>query len=145
MIDSTIVRALACVAGSSVQKEQALGRSYGGFTIKIHFVTDALGILLRWIVSPGQGSDIKYAGNLLCDFTYSYVLADRAYDCGYLIDQSCILVIPSKLKRRLMRKSDKHIYKERAMTECYVSKFKFLDVFFLVTTSRSSALVTSLR
>ena len=41
MIDSTIVRSHACAAGY-LQEREALGRSKGGFTTKIHAVTDAL-------------------------------------------------------------------------------------------------------
>ncbi len=60
LIDSTIVRAHACAAGaanSSAQAE-ALGRSQGGFTTKIHAMTDAPGNPLAFILTGGQASDI---------------------------------------------------------------------------------------
>ena len=43
LIDSTITRAHACAAGAagSSAKAEALGRSKGGFTTKIHAITDA--------------------------------------------------------------------------------------------------------
>lgn len=67
LIDSTITRAHACAAGaagSSAEKE-ALGRSKGGFTTKIHAITDALGNPLDFILTGGQASDIGQAENLL--------------------------------------------------------------------------------
>ena len=56
MIDSTIVRTHACAAGD-MQDKQALGRSAGGFTTKIHALVDALGNPLKFILTPGQRSD----------------------------------------------------------------------------------------
>ena len=49
MIDSTIVRAHACAAGygKDTQEQEALGRSKGGFTTKIHTLVDALGNPLK--------------------------------------------------------------------------------------------------
>jgi transposase len=46
MIDSTIIRAHACAAGltKESQSSEALGRSKGGFTTKIHAVVDGLGV-----------------------------------------------------------------------------------------------------
>ncbi len=45
MIDATIVRAHACSAGykKNSQEQEALGRSKGGFTTKIHALVDDLG------------------------------------------------------------------------------------------------------
>jgi transposase len=52
LIDSTIVRAHACAAGAcgSAAEDEALGRSRGGFSTKIHALTDALGNPLKFIV-----------------------------------------------------------------------------------------------
>lgn len=45
MIDATIIRAHPCAAGyrKGQHDREALGRSKGGFTTKIHAVVDALG------------------------------------------------------------------------------------------------------
>ncbi len=50
MIDSTIIRAHACSAGygKNTHTKEALGRSKGGFTTKIHAITDALGNPIRF-------------------------------------------------------------------------------------------------
>ena len=50
IIDGTIVRAHACAAGygKGSQTQEALGRSKGGFTTKIHALVDALGNPLKF-------------------------------------------------------------------------------------------------
>ncbi|MFZ2449707.1 MAG: IS5 family transposase, partial [Methylovulum miyakonense] len=50
-IDSTINRAHACAAGAagSNAEAEALGRSRGGFSTKVHALTDALGLPLGFI------------------------------------------------------------------------------------------------
>ena len=64
---------------------QALGRSRGGLTTKIHMLADALGRPLRFIVTAGQVGDITQAPALIDGQTGDAVLADKAYDttpCG---------------------------------------------------------------
>ncbi len=57
IIDTTIVRAHPCAAGalktSGGQDCQALGRSRGGFSTKIHVAVDGLGNPLRFRLSAG--------------------------------------------------------------------------------------------
>ena len=71
MIDVTIVRSHACSAGygKNTQDIQALGRSKGGFTTKIHALVDALGNPLKFILTPGQRHEITQAStlDLLCN------------------------------------------------------------------------------
>lgn len=45
--------------------DQALGRSRGGLTTKVHMLVDALGRPLRFIVTAGQVGDITQAPALL--------------------------------------------------------------------------------
>src|SRR5690606_34703410 len=65
VIDSTIVRAHACSAGYGDQNDQGLGRSKGGFTSKIHAKNDALGNVIKFIITPGQKNDSTQAHSLL--------------------------------------------------------------------------------
>lgn len=55
MIDATIIRAHPCAAGYEKDQgpREALGRSKGGFTTKIHVVVDALGQALKFSLTPG--------------------------------------------------------------------------------------------
>jgi uncharacterized protein (DUF934 family) len=67
MIDATIVRAHACSSGygKDTQDTQALGRSRGGFTTKIHALVDVLGNPLKFILTPGQRHEITQASALI--------------------------------------------------------------------------------
>lgn len=130
MIDSTVVRAHCCASGysGSNQEQEALGRSAGGYSTKVHALVDALGNPLKILVTPGQSSDIKQASQLLNDIGKSSVLADKGYDCDKLIDElkekDCEAVIPPKKNRKKQRSYDKHLYKERHLIECFFNKIK---------------------
>jgi len=130
MIDATIVRAHASAAGYGNQKVEALGRSSGGFSSKIHAKVDALGNALEFIITPGQRADITQAEALLKNTKdASYVIADRGYDSNKfrlkIIQKGFTPVIPSKRNSRNPYAYDKHIYKERHLVECFFSKIKY--------------------
>lgn len=130
MIDSTIVRAHACSSG--YQKDsasaEALGRSKGGFSTKIHTLVDALGNPLKFILTPGQRNDIIQSGALLDGLFNTTVIADKGYDANLLLDiiaaQDSIAVIPPKQNRKVQRDYDEHLYKERYLIECFFGKIK---------------------
>jgi len=132
MLDSTIVRAHACAAGAprsaGSPPNQAQGRSKGGFTAKIHVITDGLGNPLDFILTEGQAADITQASPLLEDIKAVYAIMDKAYDADKLIEQlkaqDIIPVIPPKANRKEPREYDRHIYKERALIECFIGKLK---------------------
>ncbi len=130
MIDATIVRSHPCSSGykKDSQDEQALGRSKGGFTTKIHAVVDALGQAVRFTLTGGQRHDITQASDLLSGFAGVTVIADKGYDSEKLISQiqsqGCIPVIPPRSNRKNPRNYDKHIYKERHLIECFFNKIK---------------------
>ena len=64
-IDSTIVRAHQHAAGAAKKKgKQALGRSRGGLTTKIHACVEGLGQLARFTLTGGQVADITQAQTL---------------------------------------------------------------------------------
>lgn len=66
-------------AGKRGQQFQAIGRSRGGLTTKIHAAMDALGNPLRFELTAGQAHD-SVMGLKAMDLTRKRVLADRAYD-----------------------------------------------------------------
>jgi len=127
MIDSTIVRSHACSAGL-FQKREALGRSRGGFSTKIHALTDALGNPLKFILTPGQQSDITQAKNLTNDVFDAACLADKGYISKQFIStlkkKNCTPVIPSRNNAKKPLKYDKELYKERNAIECFLGKIK---------------------
>ena len=65
MLDSTIVRAPAGRHRKRGASDQALGRSRGGLTSKIHMQADTLARPLRVILTAGQAGDITTAPALL--------------------------------------------------------------------------------
>jgi len=81
------------------QAEQALGRSRGGFSTKIHVTVDALGNPLRLHLTAGQRHDSTQAIALLDGFQFDYVIADRGYAAQDFVDwvlkQGCQTVIPA--------------------------------------------------
>jgi transposase len=132
MIDSTIVRAHSCAAGalkkSGGQKAQALGRSKGGFSTKIHIAVDALGNPLRFILTPGQVHDITQAQALTKGFSFQYGLADKGYDSNAFVqsitDSGATAVIPPRSNRKEPREYDQYRYRERHLVECFINKIK---------------------
>jgi len=134
MVDATIVRAHACAAGYGNQEAQGLGRSKGGFTSKIHAKVDALGNLLRIVITPGQRNDITQADVLLCDVFNAHVIADKGYSSkelrSQIISQDCEPVIPPKSNAIDPWRYDEHIYKERHVIECFFSKIKYFRRIF---------------
>jgi transposase len=130
MIDSTIVRAHACAAGyeKDGNAAQALGKSKGGFTTKIHVLVDALGLPIKFILTGGQVHDSAQSKDLLRDVSNANVLADNAYYSkdlhSFLFERGCNVVIPPKSNAKEPHEYDKEIYKERHLIECFFSKLK---------------------
>ena len=130
-IDSTVARAHACAAGAvnSNAAAEALGRSRGGFDCKIHALTDALGLPVRFILTGGQAADITQAIPLVKDIgSTGGLLADKGYDANALLDwlgqRGIAAVIPPKAIRKVQRSCDWHMYKERHVIECMFGKLK---------------------
>jgi len=129
-LDSTIVRAHACAAGynKDSQAQEALGRSKGGFSTKIHAMVDALGNPLKFLLTAGQRHDITQAKNLIDDIKNTTVIADTAYDANDFIEtlhsKQCEPEIPSRRNRKEPRYCDKHLYAERHTIECFFGKVK---------------------
>lgn len=131
-IDSTINRAHACAAGAagSNADAEALGRSRGGFSTKVHAITDALGLPLGFILTGGQNSDIGQAESLLelAPEETEALGADKGYDCDALIEaikaRGMTAIIPPKTNRTETRECDWDAYRERHAIECFFGKIK---------------------
>lgn len=97
-------------------------------TTKIHAVVDALGNPLRILLTGGNVHDISPAPRLISGLFADFVLADKAYDAQAFIEAACSqgshVVIPPRSNRREQRYSDRHIYKERHLIECFFAKLK---------------------
>ena len=130
MIDATVIRAHPCAAGykRDSQAAEALGRSKGGFTCKIHALVDALGNPLKFRLTAGQSHDITQAPELIIGAKDADIIADKGYDSDALRDQirsqNCEPVIPGKSNRKIPIEYDETLYKERYAIECFFSKIK---------------------
>lgn len=129
MPDSSVIRAHQHAAGAKGgQQHQALGRSRGGFSTKIHAVVDGLGYPVDVTLTPGQTHDSVPAIKMLENICAVYIIADKAYDNDKIIalieSQGIIPVIPSRKNRKNRREYDKHIYKERHLVEIFFNKIK---------------------
>ena len=65
MFDSTVVRARVSAAGAKGAGRQALGRSGGGFTTKIHAKSDASGDIIAFDLTGREASDARHFETLL--------------------------------------------------------------------------------
>lgn len=129
MIDATIVRAHQHSAGARKDNgPQAIGRSRGGLTTKIHALVDALGNPANLILTAGQTHDLACAEDLIEHVDPGAMLADKAYDADTLIEKlkhrGITPVIPPKTNRTIKRACDFVLYCERNLIERFFNKIK---------------------
>jgi len=67
-------------ARSKKDENQAIGRSRGGLSTKIHTLVDALGRPLAFFLTAGQAHDLVGADALLPQMAADLLIADRAFD-----------------------------------------------------------------
>lgn len=111
---------------------QAIGRSRGGRTTKVHLLVDEAGRPRVLQLSPGQASDIVAANDLILGTRASRsLLADRAYDGDalrrMLIERGTIPVIPNKINRVNRHPFDAVAYRLRKAVErafCRLKDFR---------------------
>jgi transposase len=88
-------------------EDQAIGRSRGGRTTKIHAIVDAHGNPVALSLSRGQAHDINQAAPLLDQVELGAFLADKGYGSDALVamlnERGITPVIPSKANRRTPR------------------------------------------
>jgi transposase len=117
-----------CSGRKKKSQNQALGRSCGGFSTKIHAACDALGNPIRLIFTGGEASDCTQALALLDGMKTRAILADRGYDADYIVDAANAMgaeaVIPPKSNRKVVRLFDKDLYKARNLIERLFNKIK---------------------
>ena len=110
------------------QAEQALGRSRGGFSTKIHITVDGLGYPLRLRLTAGQRHDSTQALDLLTGLTFEHVIADRGYAgqdfVEWVIARGAEPVIPPHPTAKAQRDYDRWLYRERHLVECFINKIK---------------------
>jgi transposase len=114
---------------SKKDETQAIGRSRGGLSTKIHALVDALGRPLALLLTPGQAHDLVGADALLPQMTANLLIADRAFDADRRVRRPLAAagksaVIPPRPNRLAPRKFDRELYKRRHLIENFFCKLK---------------------
>jgi transposase len=131
MIDSTIVRAHRCAAGEQTEAQnQALGRSRGGFSTKIHLRCNAAGLPIGVVLSEGEAHDVTAYDGLMQqrDSDAGAMLADKGYDSDAirrdLRDSGATPEIPTKRNRKVQYSVSQPVYALRSRIECFIGQLK---------------------
>jgi transposase len=107
---------------------QAIGRSRGGLTTKIHALVDALGNPVELMLTPGQAQDLACAEPLIENVDPDALIGDKAYDADPFIDtlteRDISAVIPPKTNRKIQRACDFVLYCERNLVERFFNQLK---------------------
>jgi transposase len=101
---------------------QAIGRSRGGRTTKLHGLTDAKGRPRVLLLTAGNVNDITVAADLVGAIgPFRRLIADRGYDADHLRNliksRKAEAVIPSTTSRRRPIPYDRRAYKQRNRVE----------------------------
>ena len=131
-IDFTIVRAHQHAAGvkGGIKMREALGRSRGGFSTKIHLRTNAKGDPLTFDVTGGEAHEVKGYDALmeLHDVDPDRLLGDKGYDSddirNDLVERGIEPVIPPRSNRKTQIEYDREAYKRRNLIERCVNRLK---------------------
>jgi len=107
---------------------QALGRSRGGLSTKIHAAVDALGNPLRFRLTAGPVADITQADALIEGVEAQAVIGDKGYDAVALVARieasGAQAVIPPRKNRIQQRSYDHDLYKDRNLIERFFNRLK---------------------
>ena len=111
-----------CCGRQRGDQNQAIGRSRGGRTTKIHAVADQQGRIAAILLTPGQAADISGARALLAAFPApADLIADKAYDAddlrAFLVRQGTRPVISPMPNRRAIPPFDAVAYRQRNLIE----------------------------
>lgn len=110
-------------------ESQAIGRSKGGLSTKIHTAVDALGNPIGFHLTEGQACELDGADVLLPQLEAKIVIADKGFDADKRVLEPLQqagkqAVIPPKANRNVQREYDKELYKARHLIENFFAKLK---------------------
>jgi len=108
---------------------EAIGRSRGGRTTKIHALTDADGRPRVLLLSPGNAHDVVMAPTLVdAAGSATRLIADKAYDTNalraVLAGKGIVAVIPSIRRRKPLIPYDVIAYRDRNLIERMFGRLK---------------------
>ena len=126
----SIVKAHQHSAGASSKSDEAIGKSKGGNTSKIHLAVDSYGLPIEFTITGGQLHDSKAAKPLINMLPYAdYIIADKGYDSEAIREQirekNSIPNIPRKSNSKVGNDDiDWCLYKYRHLVENAFEKLK---------------------
>jgi putative transposase len=89
---------------------------------------DGLGNPLHVHLSAGNINDVSEAHTLIEQAQGRNFIADKGHDANHVVEavekKNMTAVIPSTASRKIQRKIDKHLYKERCLVENFFCKIK---------------------
>ena len=129
LIDSSAVKAHRCAAGGKGERNQAIGRSRGGRTTKIHALTDTACRPIAFMLTGGQVADCTAAELLLRRLPQaSIVHGDKGYDSNAIRRQiegkGAMPNIPPKANRRWKNCFSPFLYRNRNAIERMFGRLK---------------------
>lgn len=97
-------------------------------TSKILALTDALGNLVKFELLPGNRHDTVGVPPLVKDVEFGALLADKAFDSNWIVQQmderGVTVCISQRPQRRHPRQIDEELYKWRHLIENFFGKLK---------------------
>lgn len=129
-IDGSIVKAHQHSAGAASKENQAIGKSKGGNTTKIHMAVDAYGLPIDFEITGGEVHDCKIAPEFIAKLPKAdFTIADKGYDSEEVREvirkKSSVPVIPRKSNSKTGNADiDWCLYKYRHLVENLFARIK---------------------
>ena len=130
LIDGSYIRAHQHSSGAGTGNSEAIGKSCGGNTTKIHLSVDACGYPIAFDITGGETHDAKAASDLLIKTPDAQVvIGDKGYDSEVIreqvVKQGGKPVIPCrKNSRKGNADIDWHLYRLRHLVENAFARLK---------------------
>lgn len=109
-------------------KKNAIGRSRGGRTTKMHFVVNAKRKPIKFKLTAGNEHDVTMVEPLMKGIDAKSCLADKAYDAHWVIDmlnrRGIEPVIPQRSNATVVRNLNEELYGIRYQIECFFFELK---------------------
>lgn len=129
-IDGSIVRAHQHSTGAATDENEAIGKSRGGNSTKIHLTVDSSGLPVYFELSEGQIHDVTHAKSVISNSPKAdTIIADKGYDSdavrAHIEDCGAIPMIP---RRKNSKKNNDNmdwcLYKYRHLVENAFGRIK---------------------
>jgi transposase len=111
-------------------ERNALGRSRGGYSTKVNARTNAEGLPIGLVITPGQDHDVTAFPALMqaVDCDPKQLLGDKGYDSDAvrqeIADRGGEALIPTRANRKIQYTVDKAIYGLRNRIERFFNRLK---------------------